>query len=55
MEENDWKATREQMRIDKKKIQDACKHPSERRYVLTATDYNLCLDCGFQSPIGGEE
>jgi hypothetical protein len=40
----------EEHREARKRRQDACKHDEKRWYVLTATDYILCLDCGFQFP-----
>jgi hypothetical protein len=44
----------EEHREARKRRQDACEHYTDRWYSLTATDYILCLDCGFQFPVPDE-
>ena len=38
----------EEQRASRKRKQDACDHPEEGHYPLTASDYVLCCGCGLQ-------
>lgn len=45
----------EEQRETREQRQNACEHNTQRWYSLTATDYILCLDCGKQFPVEGEQ
>ena len=45
----------EEQREARRLRQEACDHPQEKHYPLTATDHILCLDCGKQFPVEGDE
>jgi hypothetical protein len=47
--------TLEEQRESRRLRQDACEHDATRHYLLTASNYILCLDCGLQFPDEGRE
>jgi len=54
------KGMEEAKMMKRKQQQDACEHDEKRWYLLNRVrshhrDYILCLDCGKQFPVEGEE